>query len=84
MLGFFLRHTGFYRRFIKDFSKIVKPLSNLLTKDVYFHFSEECLEAFIKLKENLPTATILHPPIRGGPFKLMCDASGYVFRDVLG
>ena len=42
----FLGHAGFYRRFIKDFSKIAKPLSNLLNKDVVFVFDEECLKAF--------------------------------------
>ena len=47
----FLGHAGFYRRFIKDFSKIAKPLSNLLAKDVPFHFSEECHQAFSKLKK---------------------------------
>ena len=45
----FLGHAGFYRRFIKDFSKIAKSLSNLLAKDVSFHFSEECYDAFSKL-----------------------------------
>ncbi len=34
----FLGHAGFYRRFIKDFSKISKPLSNLLMKDCPFNF----------------------------------------------
>jgi len=34
----FLGHTGFFRRFIKEFSKIAKPLTNLLGKDVPFHF----------------------------------------------
>jgi len=34
----FLGHTGFYRRFFKDFSKITRPLSNLLNKDVVFKF----------------------------------------------
>jgi len=47
----FIRHAGFYRRFIKDFSKIVQRLSNLLAKDMPFHFFEECLMAFLKLKE---------------------------------
>ncbi|KAG9458341.1 hypothetical protein H6P81_002849 [Aristolochia fimbriata] len=37
----FLGHAGFYRRFIKDFSKIAKPLSNLLSKDVKFDFNVE-------------------------------------------
>ena len=39
----FLRHAGFYRRFIRNFSKITKPLSNLLAKDVPFRFSDKCL-----------------------------------------
>lgn len=39
----FLGHVGFYRRFIKDFSKITKPLSSLLIKDAPFDFSNECL-----------------------------------------
>ena len=47
----------------KDFSKIAKSLSNLLAKDVPFHFSEKCHEAFSKLKEALTCAPILHPPI---------------------
>ena len=34
----FLGHAGFYRRFIKDFSRIAKPLTNLLAEDVPFHF----------------------------------------------
>jgi len=41
----FLGHTGFYRRFIKEFSKIVRPLTNLLGKDVPFNFDKECLQA---------------------------------------
>ena len=39
----FLRHAGFYIRFIKEFSKIARPLTNLLGKDVPFHFDEGCL-----------------------------------------
>ncbi|XP_060969853.1 uncharacterized protein LOC133037061 [Cannabis sativa] len=42
----FLGHAGFYQRFIKDFSKISKPLSNLLVNGVPFEFGEECLKAF--------------------------------------
>ena len=49
----FLGHAGFYRRFIKDFSKTAKPLSNLLMKNVSFLFSEYCLKSFETLKENL-------------------------------
>ena len=39
----FLGHAGFYRRFIKEFSKIVRTLTNLLGKDVPFDFDEKCL-----------------------------------------
>jgi hypothetical protein len=46
----FLGHAGFYRRFIKDFSKITKPLTQLLQKDVAFDFDEKCLAAFQTLK----------------------------------
>jgi len=46
----FLGHAGFYRRFIKDFSKIARPLTNLLAKDVYFTFDAECMNSWEKLK----------------------------------
>jgi len=42
----FLGHAGFYRRFIKEFSKIAGPLTNLLRKDVPFHFDDGCLQAW--------------------------------------
>lgn len=42
----FLGHAGFYRRFIKDFSTIAKPLCNLLNKDTPFFFDWECFKAF--------------------------------------
>ena len=42
----FLGHAGFYRRFIKDFSKISRPLTNLLQKDIPFVFDDDCVEAF--------------------------------------
>jgi hypothetical protein len=45
----FLGHAGFYRRFIKDFSKISRPLCILLAKDIPFNFDEACHEAFQKL-----------------------------------
>ena len=39
----FLGHASFYRRFIKDFSKIARPLTNLLAKEVSFTFDTECM-----------------------------------------
>jgi len=59
----FLEHAGFYHCFIRDFNKIVKPLSNMLAKDVPFNFSKEYLVAFSKIKEALTSAPVLHPPI---------------------
>jgi hypothetical protein len=47
----FLGHAGFYRRFIKDFSKISRPLCNLLTKESTFDFNDECMLAFTTLKD---------------------------------
>ena len=48
----FLGHAGFYRRFIKDFSKTAHPLCKLLEKECKFCFDESCLKAFGELKEN--------------------------------
>ena len=47
----FLCHAGFHRRFIKDFSKISRPLTSLLQKDIPFVFDDDCLEAFETLKK---------------------------------
>ncbi|MCQ7013001.1 hypothetical protein M9Y11_19425, partial [Clostridioides difficile] len=58
----FLGHAGFYRRFIKDFSKIAQPLCKLLALDTPFVFDESCMHAFEKLKECLVSAPIVSPP----------------------
>jgi hypothetical protein len=55
----FLGHAGFYKRFIKDFSKIAKPLCRLLAKETPFEFEEECLKAFRALKEILMSTPII-------------------------
>jgi len=41
----FLGHGRFYRRFIKELRKIARPLTNLLAKDMPFHFDDVCLKA---------------------------------------
>jgi len=69
---------------MKDFSKVAKPLSSLLFRDTPFHFSKECELAFNKLKEGLTTPSILHPPVWGESFELMCDASDHAIGVVLG
>ncbi|XP_075489567.1 uncharacterized protein LOC142528407 [Primulina tabacum] len=80
----FLGHAGFYRRFIKDFSKIAKPLSSLLMKDVPFDFHSDCLQAYEDLKERLVTAPVLVAPDWDLPFEIMCDASDTTVGAVLG
>ncbi|GKC06352.1 reverse transcriptase domain-containing protein [Tanacetum coccineum] len=74
----FLGHAGFYRRFIKDFSKISRPMTHLLEKNTPFIFSEECIQAFQTLKKKLTEAPILIAPNWDQPFELMCDASDYI------
>ncbi|MCI13478.1 hypothetical protein A2U01_0034596, partial [Trifolium medium] len=80
----FLGHAGFYRRFIKDFSKITKPLCQLLQHDVPFNFTEECVKAFETLKTALVTAPVIIAPDWSKPFELMCDASDFAVGAVLG
>ena len=79
----FLGHAGFYKRFIKDFLKIAKPLSNMLNKDVVFKFDEECLAAFQTLKHKLTTAPVMIAPDWIKEFELMCDASDIAVGAVL-
>nr|GEZ82969.1 hypothetical protein [Tanacetum cinerariifolium] len=74
----FLGHAGFYRRFIKDFSKISRPMTHILEKNSPFIFSNECIQAFKTLKDKLTEAPILIAPNWDQPFELMCDASDYV------
>ncbi|XP_027368310.1 uncharacterized protein LOC113874273 [Abrus precatorius] len=72
------------RRFIQNFSKIAKPLSELLAKDVEFKFDETCLSAFMNLKEKLTIAPVIVAPDWSLPFELMCDASDAAVGVVLG
>ncbi|GJQ97947.1 DNA-directed DNA polymerase [Tanacetum coccineum] len=80
----FLGHAGFYRRFIKDFSKISRPMTHLLEKNTLFIFSNECIQAFETLKKKLTEAPILIAPDWDLPFELMCDASDFAIGVVLG
>ena len=80
----FLGHADFYRRFIKDFSKISRPLTNLLQRDIPFIFDDDYVEAFETLKKALISAPIVQPPDWNLPVEIMCDASDYVVGDVLG
>ena len=79
----FLGHAGFYRRFIKDFSKIAKPLYKLLEKDAKFSWVEDCQKIFEELKSHLTTAPIVRAPNWQFPFKVMCDVSDLSIGAVL-
>ena len=80
----FLGHAGFYRRFIQDFSKIVKPLYKLLEKDAKVEWDAECQQRFEELKVYLTTAPIVRAPNWQLPFQVMCEASDLTVEAVLG
>jgi hypothetical protein len=68
--------AGYYRQFIPDFSKIAKPMTKLLKKEVKFHWDDKCEEAFHTLRKLLTTAPGLAQPDSTQPFNVYCDASG--------
>ncbi|GJT16217.1 reverse transcriptase domain-containing protein [Tanacetum coccineum] len=80
----FLGHGGFYRRFIKDFSKITRPLTKLLEKDTPFEFNDKCHNAFKLLKEKLTCAPMIVSPNWNLLFELMCDVSDFTVGAILG
>jgi len=69
----FFDYVGFYRGFTKDFSKVIWPLTNLLTKDTLFVFDESYEKASEKLRSLLVSASIVCPPNFSLPFDIMCD-----------
>ncbi|XP_050908886.1 uncharacterized protein LOC127122625 [Lathyrus oleraceus] len=75
---------GFYRRFIRDFSKVAKPLTDLLVKDKQFNFDKNCMVAFETLKSKLISAPVVIAPDWSLPFEIMCDASDLAVGAVLG
>ncbi|RVW18681.1 Retrovirus-related Pol polyprotein from transposon 17.6 [Vitis vinifera] len=80
----FFGHVEFYRRFIKDFSKLARPLCELLVKDAKFVWDERCQRSFEQLKSFLTTAPIVRAPNWQLPFEVMCNASDFAIGAVLG
>jgi hypothetical protein len=72
----FLGLAGYYRQFIPDFSKIAKPMTELLKKGVNYEWSQKCEDAFHALRQHLTTAPMLAQPDSTKPFEVNCDASG--------
>jgi hypothetical protein len=79
----FLGLVGYYRIFILNFSKIVKPITELLKKGNKYVWSEACDEAFKHLKKLLTTSPVLAQPDTTKPFDVYCDASGTGLGGVL-
>jgi hypothetical protein len=71
----FLGLAGYYRRFIKDFSAIAKPMTRLLKKDMKFERTPECQSSFQRLKHKLTTTPVLILPNIQKDFEIYCDAS---------
>jgi hypothetical protein len=72
----FLCLAGYYHRFIPNFSKIAKPMTELLKKGVKFSWDQKCEDAFHTLRAQLTTALVLAQPDVSKPFDIYCDASG--------
>jgi len=75
--------TGYYRRFCKNFSVIVEPMTKLLGKTQSFVWSDACQEAFEKIKGMLMCKPVFMAPDFGRPFKLIVDASDFGTGTVL-
>jgi hypothetical protein len=71
----FLGLAGYYKRFIEAFSKISKPMTELLEKDKQFEWTSACDASFQELKKQLTTAVVLVMPDMENPFSIYCDAS---------
>jgi hypothetical protein len=79
----FLGLAGYYRRFIPNFSKITKPITELLKKGNKYVWSDACDEAFKNLKKLLTTSPVLVQPDTDKPFDVYCDAFGTGLGGVL-
>lgn len=79
----FLGILGYYRKFIRDFARIVKPLTSQLRKGEKITHNKEFIETFNRCKKLLTTSHILQYPDFSKPFVLTTDASNYAIGAVL-
>ena len=71
----FMGLAGYSRRFIKYFSSIAKPITQLTQKNTPFVWTEACESSFLELKKRLTSAPVLIIPSGTGDFVVYCDAS---------
>ena len=71
----FLRLASYYKRFVKDFSKITAPLERLTQKNVKFNWTDRCEEHFLLLKDLLISTPVLTLPSGDEGYIVYCDAS---------
>ena len=79
----FVGLANFYRKFIKGFSAIAKPLTELTKKDILFQWGAEQTKAMNELKKALCTAPVLLLPDLAKPFVVHTDASSFALGGVL-
>jgi transposase InsO family protein len=79
----FLGMSGYYRRYINGYSRIARPLTDLIRDDVKFEWTEERQQAFDRIKEALTTAPVLITPDPQRQYVLHTDASGFAVSGVL-
>jgi reverse transcriptase-like protein/integrase-like protein/chromodomain-containing protein/p58 integrase-like protein len=79
----FLGFGNFYRRFIRHFSNLAKPLNDLLKKDQRFEWTDDCQKAFDELKKRFTEEPVLMMPDQSKPFQIETDASKYATGAVL-
>src|SRR3954467_2267878 len=79
----FLGLAGYYRRFIENFSKIAKPMTELLKKEKKYDWTEACEVSFQELKKRLVSAPVLCLPDIEKEFQVYCDASRQGLGSVL-
>ena len=79
----FMGLTGYYRRFVKNFSIIAAPLYSLMKKNIIFEWTGKCQEAMNELKKRLVSRPVLALPVSDGQYILDTDASDFGLGAVL-